>query len=139
MLKALRQGPRLVRVKPADSEEWLAMWGDVDLQVLAASSAGLPYKVVSTPWFAHPVTKMWIGHERALVAYGIEVCRAWKKRGYKDTCEEKIGAFVREFPPESAAYPDWLTDEFCDSHKAILYRKDPTFYHAFRGYADGRA
>lgn len=86
-------------------------------------------------WVNHPVTRSWEGHERALCAYGIEVCREWKRRGYKDTCEEKIGGFVARFPPESAAIPSWLDDAFADKHKGILFRKNPTFYHSFYGYA----
>lgn len=40
---------------------------------------------VSAGWANHPAVGMWRGHEDQLALYAIEVCVAWRARGYKDT------------------------------------------------------
>ena len=47
-------------------------------------------------WRNHPAAKMWRGHEDMLVLYGLIITREWKRRGFNDTCFEKIGAFLGE-------------------------------------------
>lgn len=45
----------------------------------------------SNGWSNHPAVRMWRGYERALCAYGLEVCEEWHyERGFKDTCWTKI-------------------------------------------------
>lgn len=52
----------------------------------------------STGWSNHPAVRMWRGYERALCAYGLEVCAQWRYvRGFKDTCWEKIYDIERSF------------------------------------------
>jgi len=81
-------------------------------------------------WKNHPATKMWRGHEGALIAYGIAVCDEWISRGYKDTCRAKIAAFAR--PDANETPPSWLGNRaFHSSHKANLLRKSPEWYGQF--------
>lgn len=78
-------------------------------------------------WSNHPCTRMWSKTPNALVEYGVQICLAWRARGYKDTCLEKIKKhFVAS---ESTAMPHWLgTDELHLSHKSMLIQKNPDFY-----------
>jgi len=79
-------------------------------------------------WQNHPATTMWRGHEGSLVAYGLDVCRAWTDRGYKDTCADKIRAFMTEVQTP----PSWLGDEEVHrSHRSNLLRKAPDYYRQF--------
>lgn len=78
----------------------------------------------SEGWKNHPCTKMWKGYEGALQCYGLDICEEWVKRGYRDTLTDKIKQF--ETPPFEQ--PPWITEEFCNSHKSNLLRKDPVFY-----------
>ena len=41
-------------------------------------------------WKAHLAVHMRAGHEEALAAYGLAMCRAWCGRGHSDTCDAKI-------------------------------------------------
>ena len=90
-------------------------------------------------WKAHPVVRMWAGHEEALGAYGLAVCRAWCGRGYADTCDTKIRDELADLgvrrPRRQATLarrgklPLWLGDEALHrSHRAMLLRKDPGWY-----------
>lgn len=83
----------------------------------------IPYR--RTPWYNHPATKMWRGHERALARYGICTCLAWLRRGFKDSLydffDERYSAYTNS--------PQWLGNgAFHRSHQSNLVRKDPTFY-----------
>lgn len=90
----------------------------------------------SKGWKNHPNVKMWQGYEFTLVLYGKAICQEWKKRGYKDTCEEKIQALWEdrikglnaEELCEVCKYPQWLTKEFCRGHRQLLLEKDFAFY-----------
>ena len=90
-------------------------------------------------WQAHPVVRMWSGHEEALGAYGLAVCRAWRARGHADTCEAKIRAELAAAGvgdprdqadlDEAGRLPPWLGNEVLHrSHRAALLRKDPDWY-----------
>ena len=85
-------------------------------------------------WSNHPAVKMWRGHERVLIEYGLAICDEWIRRGYKDTCREKIGALLAKFPPCSA--PTWLGNvEFHTAHQSNLLRKDEGYYRPIFGEA----
>jgi hypothetical protein len=87
-------------------------------------------------WASHPAVLMWRGRVPALVAYGVAMVRAWRKRGFADTTEDQIA----EFAPEAARLgqsglaaagllPSWLGDEALHrSHRSSLLAKDPGFY-----------
>ena len=83
---------------------------------------------ISTGWSNHPAVKMWKGHEEVLAHYTLDICSEWVRRGYKDTCADK----VREmFPKLTPAYlvltPLWL-DDIAESHQSNLIRKMPEHY-----------
>ena len=61
------------------------------LQIMKAL-AGL-----SKGWTNHPATRMWRGHEYALLCYQHYTVEEWKRRGYKDTCWDKTKAVYDEF------------------------------------------
>lgn len=83
-------------------------------------------------WSNHPAARMWRGYEPALVAYGLEVCLEWVRRGYKDTCFNKIGAYAEPHVVERMVVPPWLGDPaFHASHRSNLLRKLPNHYGQF--------
>ena len=83
-------------------------------------------------WKNHPATKMWEGHEWALLEYQRAICAEWGSRGYKDTCLDKTEQRFLEFMnynPVNYDMPSWLGDEaFHASHRSNLLRKDPDHY-----------
>lgn len=80
-------------------------------------------------WKNHPAVRMWRGHEAALAAYGVAVCREWRARGHADTCEDKILAELGAAPADDPVPPPWLGDERLHaSHRASLVAKDPDWY-----------
>ena len=95
-------------------------------------------KALTTPaygWQNHPAVKMWRGHVASLVVYGLAICDEWKRRGFNDTCAEKIAAHM----PDDAGFshPKWLGNaEFHASHRSNLLRKEPEHYRQFN-WIDG--
>jgi len=86
-------------------------------------------------WQRHPAVNMWRGHTKALLDYGVEICREWRHRRFKDTCLEKIQALRRACPDTGA--PGWLGNAaFHASHRANLLRKDPAFYCKYGWHED---
>lgn len=84
----------------------------------------------SKGWVNHPATKMWQEYEVCLIIYGVNVCREWKRRGFKDTCEEKIVSYLSIFKASDS--PPFMGDEkFHASHRSNLLRKDPEWYGRF--------
>lgn len=82
-------------------------------------------------WRNHPAVKMWRGHEDMLILYGLLVAREWKRRGFKDTCFEKIGAFLGDRRRLRRSRPRWLGDpRLHRAHQAALVRKLPAHYRA---------
>ncbi len=99
-------------------------------------------------WKHHPAVLMWAGHEEALAAYGVAVCREWCRRGHVDTCEVKIvddaaagGVVEVRTQAELAAagrLPPCLGDDALHrSHRSALVRKDPEFYRGRLDDVDG--
>jgi hypothetical protein len=85
--------------------------------------------VTGEGWIHHPATKMWAGHEDALMDYQIAVCAEWVSRGYKDTCLEKTFALYQSRLFEYSGYAPWHGDEaFHLAHQSNLLRKDPEHY-----------
>lgn len=88
--------------------------------------------VTGEGWVHHPATKMWVGHEDALMDYQIAVCHEWTNRGYKDTCLGKTTALYQSRLFEYNGWPEWLGDEaFHNSHRSNLLRKDPEHYRKY--------
>jgi hypothetical protein len=82
----------------------------------------------SKGWTNHPATNMWRGYETALAMYGVEICREWIERGYKDSLLTEFterfiaGSYLLELPPIVGDARLHL------SHKSNLLRKDPIYY-----------
>lgn len=79
-------------------------------------------------WQHHPAVKMWRGFETNLAVYGIEICREWYERGFRDTCADKILAVAQQIGAQYQRTIPWLTQDLCRSHQSNLVRKDPAFY-----------
>ena len=89
-------------------------------------------------WRHHPVVRMWAGHEDALAAYGVAICREWIFRGRADTVLESIlQTHGRETLPQAelrrmGLLPSWLGRRaFHRSHQSALLRKDPGWYRRY--------
>lgn len=86
-------------------------------------------------WGNHPATLMWSGWAYVLADYGLEICTEWCRRGYTDTCYEKIEDRREKGKFAIAGISDmplwWGDKAFHDSHKSNLVRKDPEYYRAF--------
>lgn len=80
-------------------------------------------------WVNHPATKMWRGYEGALCDYGIIMCEEWRRRGYTDTCEDKLLLMAGDLP---VVHPPWIGRNLLhESHRSNLLRKDPEHYSQF--------
>jgi hypothetical protein len=82
----------------------------------------------SKGWRNHPAALMWKDHEGSLVEYGIVICEEWIRRGYKDTCLEKIYQFVNV---GSCELPRWWGGDIHRSHRAALLVKNFEYYSVF--------
>lgn len=99
--------------------------------------------VRKTPWYNHPAVKMWRGWECTLMEYSSAVCKEWVKRGFKDTCLNKIvvihygglacsHSVANRQQGYNEYYTPWLGNEaFHASHRSNLIRKDPEHYKQF--------
>lgn len=88
----------------------------------------------SLQWKHHPAIKMWKGHEAALAGYIVVICQEWKKRGYKDTVENKTVTMINRHPWHlwSVTKPTWLGNrKFHQAHRSNLVRKSPTHYRQY--------
>ena len=84
--------------------------------------------VESGRWRSHPAVLMWEGYERYLKEYGLEICREWLRRDFKDTVFGKIS----DIEVSSGEKPWWLGNEdFHKSHRSNLLRKDRKHYERF--------
>ena len=89
-------------------------------------------------WVNHPATRMWAGHEPALIQYGLDICHEWVHgRGYKDTLTDFFLEQASQFTGP-IVMPKWIGDtEFHLAHQSNLVRKDPVYYGAmFPGVQD---
>lgn len=94
-------------------------------------------------WQNHPAVKMWnsIPGRAHLLLYGMAVCDEWEKRGYKDTCRQKmidiskgrVAPYKMFVQPIDQIYDlSWLGNEdFHASHRSNLLRKNPKHYEQF--------
>lgn len=85
-------------------------------------------------WPHHPATKMWGGHESALMAYTVAMCTEWRARGHKDTCLDWLCALAKTqgWPLEGGAPPYWWgLPRLHQSHRSNLLRKLPEHYRCF--------
>ena len=81
-------------------------------------------------WANHPTVKMWYHHEHQLIEYGLEICREWQKRAFKDTCFQKIENMYEIFNYADNA-PFLGNSNFHLSHQSNLLRKDFNHYSQY--------
>lgn len=93
----------------------------------------------SRGWLGHPAVRMWRGHEAALLDYTLTACEFWVERGFTDTLSDKLFeeygdiVYAEDHP---IIYPSWTERQaVLDSHKAMLYHKDPVHYALFEPFA----
>jgi hypothetical protein len=84
----------------------------------------------------HPASKMWKGYEYQLANYGLAICDEWCRRGYRDTCYDKILIEQKKF--QEAGLPFWFgNNHFHRAHRSNLLRKDFKYYgRYFPGESD---
>ena len=89
---------------------------------------------ITKGWQNHPAVKMWKGREHNLILYGMAMCREWIERGFKDTCYDKISSFYKLFNGKYIyANPHFIgNEEFHNSHRSNLLRKDKEYYSKFK-------
>jgi len=86
-------------------------------------------------WPNHPASKMWQGHTGALAKYCLALLKELKRRGrdyphWFEYFEDVLNNTTERDDPR------WLGKKaFHDSHKAMLYRKDPQHYKQFKSYS----
>jgi hypothetical protein len=76
---------------------------------------------------------MWSGAEKALCLYGLEACREWVNRGYRDN-QELIFMLIdiQELKNKKLIYPRWLGNEkFHSNQRARLLNKNFAWYSQF--------
>ncbi len=118
LLKALKQGQHCMY----NLAEKKYLYGNV------VSADG--YQIRSTPWYNHTATQMWVKYPAALISYGMAICYEWTKRGFKDTCGDKISHYYEIFQVYET--PKWLGDErLHSSHRAALLAKNNSWYSQF--------
>lgn len=81
-------------------------------------------------WQNHPAVKMWRHWNISLASYGEIICLEWRKRGFKDTCLEKLKPYSA-LRVDLQPCPSKFTEEFHASHRSNLLRKDPVHYGQF--------
>lgn len=88
-------------------------------------------------WRNHPAVSMWRGLVPALVEYTLCACEIWVARGFKDSVADKIYFNYSDIiSNDQIVIPSWCRDpRVLDSHKAMLYKKDPVYYAQFAAYA----
>jgi hypothetical protein len=88
---------------------------------------------LTSGWANHPATVMWKGSEGALVDYSLTICEEWIRRGYNDTCVNKIITLANEhIGALTGNAPKWLGNpDFHASHRSNLLRKNPIYYGKF--------
>ncbi|MFA5154382.1 MAG: MSMEG_6728 family protein [Clostridia bacterium] len=88
----------------------------------------------SNGWKNHPAIKMWKGYESALALYGLEICKEWVNKGFKDSCTEKINKIITEQKLDiiNPKIPFWLgSPGFHASQRSNLLRKFLEHYSKF--------
>jgi len=89
----------------------------------------------SSGWRHHPAVKMWRGAAPALIDYTLTACEVWTSLGYSDTIADKIYLEFGEDLDAPVILPAWTRDpRVLDSHKAMLYIKDPVYYVEFEKF-----
>lgn len=137
ILNALARGPTIF--KCTGCNKLITNAGDCECY------AGIGVRLIKTPWYNHPAVKMWKGWECTLFEYSCIICNEWTKRGFKDTCKDKISALHYDGDAlknthivtdrqqgYNEYYTPWLGNKvFHASHRSNLLRKNPEHYKQF--------
>ena len=84
-------------------------------------------------WQSHPAVKMWRGYEDSLLVYGLCIIDEWINRGYQDNMYDRFEAELMVVG-DLGREPWWLgMPAFHESHRAMLYRKNPIYYRSLKG------
>jgi hypothetical protein len=86
-----------------------------------------------TRWKNHPAVKMWKGYENYLMMeYISAIFSEWENKGFKnEKCKiwyDRLMFFINNQIFIFIKKPDWLTEEFIESHRSNLIRKNKEFY-----------
>lgn len=126
ILNCLKTGPYQTTIWVSKGEK--DKWKPCDEQGYNNLQSHLKRK---TPWYNHPVVKMWAGHEQSLIDYGLAICDERSKREYKDNCGYKIFGCWLDFP-HIFEKPEFLGNEkFHLAMRSNLVRKFPEHYRIF--------
>ena len=80
-------------------------------------------------WKNHPATLMWKGYIEALKLYCNTAIKLWVERGYKNTMK------LYDINNNKLKFPFWFgNNKLHDSHKAMLFHKNPEFYSVFQDF-----
>lgn len=80
-------------------------------------------------WKNHPAVKMWKGYEDALKWYANFMIIEWIARGYNNN--------MKLYEVDNPELPPWVgLEAFHNSHKGMLYHKDPEYYEIFKEYEE---
>ena len=91
---------------------------------------------ISAGWRQHPAVKMWRGAVPALIEYTLLSCEEWQRRGNRDSITDKIYDLFHDLIDDNPIIPAWTADpRVIDSHKAMLFHKNPTHYKLFESYS----
>lgn len=106
-------------------------------QILQILIAKREYPNKKIAWENHPIVHAWRGHEYQLCKYGIEICKEWIRRGYKDTMLPRFELKLTQllchcFGKVNLKKPKWFKNKkFFSSHRAALLFKDFNYYKQF--------
>lgn len=139
ILRTLEIGPYQIRQR--DSEDNMITWASCDEMEYdhIMSLSNLTFEVRKTPWYNHPVVKLWRGYRGQLSIYSFAIVNEWNRRGFKDTIASKLTEHHIKYLIEDLCNAEeyrnlsWLTPEFCLSHQSNLIRKNPSFYRPIFG------
>lgn len=91
----------------------------------------------SDGWRQHPAVRMWRGAVPALIEYTLTCCDIWTSLGYADAVANTIYDNFYDYLSSTIVIPKWCYDNrVLDSHKAMLYHKNPVHYKLFADYAN---
>jgi hypothetical protein len=79
-------------------------------------------------WRRHPCVRMFRGYERFFAAYGIEICREHRRRGYEDRCLPQYVAAWRDLPGPAREPWWWGRHVVHAQDRATLVARKPEWY-----------
>lgn len=86
---------------------------------------------LSDGWKNHPIMRLWKGYESWLIrVYLHSILKEWEHRGFNnDKCTSHYKILASMVPLE-IKYPHWIDEQFIESHRSNLIRKNKEYYQA---------